>query len=351
MPEQQDKSGWKRHLKFSRTSLIIYLLIIAILVGGWFRMIHMPGRSYTGPLPPLSAEEQGISVALRAHVEALATEIGERNCDKYENLLKAEEYITGEFRRLGLKVERQEYQARAQWENKSRTCANLIAEIPGAAKDGEAILVGAHYDSVVGTPGANDNASGVAAVLCLAKLFSGRNLAKALRFVAFVNEEPPNFQTDSMGSLVYARRCRERGERIAAMFSLETIGYYSDEEGSQPYPKPLGYFYPTTGNFIAFVGNVGSAPLVKKSVGAFRRTTKFPCEGAAVPDLVPGVGWSDHWAFWQVGYPGVMVSDTATFRYGEHYHMPSDTPDKIDYERLARVTVGLGRVLDELLAE
>jgi hypothetical protein len=150
-----------------------------------------------------------------------------------------------------------------------------------------------------------------------------------------------------MGSRLYARRCRERGENVAAMLSLETIGYYDDSPGSQQYPPPVGLFYPSEGNFIGVVGNVRSRGLVRRIVGAFRRHERFPCEGGALPAAVPGVGFSDHWSFWKEGYPAVMVTDTAMFRY-PHYHSPHDTIDKIDFQRLARVVRGLDKVIDVL---
>ncbi len=210
------------------------------------------------------------------------------------------------------------------------------------------MVVGAHYDTVPGCPGANDNGSGVVATLALADAMAGTKAARTLRFVLFVNEEPPHFQTDLMGSRVYARRCRERSENIAGMISLETIGYFRDEPKSQHFPVPgLGLFYPTQGNFIAFVGNFGSRGWVRATVGSFRRHAAFPCEGAALPGFVPGVGWSDHWAFYQEGYPALMVTDTAPFRY-PHYHEPTDTPDRVDTERMARIVQAMERVVLDL---
>ena len=147
-----------------------------------------------------------------------------------------------------------------------------------------------------------------------------------------------------MGSLVHAKASKARGDDIQAMLSLETIGYYSDEPGSQQYPFPLRWFYPDTANFIGFVGNLGSRKLVRSALGAFRRHASFPAEGAAVPERVPGVGWSDHWSFWQAGYRAIMVTDTAFYRYA-HYHTEEDTPDKVDYERTARVVTGLTSVI------
>jgi Zn-dependent M28 family amino/carboxypeptidase len=151
-----------------------------------------------------------------------------------------------------------------------------------------------------------------------------------------------------MGSLVYARAAKARGDKVAAMISVETIGCYSDKLGSQRYPKPFNLFYPSAGNFIAFVGNTLSADLVRRIVGRFRSDVRFPSEGAALLGSIEGVGWSDHWSFWQCGYHAVMVTDTAPFRY-DWYHTANDTPDKIDYDRTARVVEGLEIVVRDLL--
>ena len=181
----------------------------------------------------------------------------------------------------------------------------------------------------------------------LAQLTQQQRFARTLRFVAFVNEEPPYFLTRHMGSRVYARESAQRGERIAAMLSLETIGYYSDLEGSQSYPFPFNFFYPSTANFITFVGNLASRDLVQRVVDVFRKHTRFPSEGVAAPGIIPGVNWSDHWSFWKEGYPAVMVTDTAFYRYPK-YHTSQDRPEIIDYERMAWVVAGLAYVLGEL---
>ena len=181
----------------------------------------------------------------------------------------------------------------------------------------------------------------------LARLLAGQQLARTVRFVAFVNEEAPLFQTDAMGSWLYVRRSRARGEQVVAMLSIETIGFYSDIVGSQHYPFPFGLLYPRTGNFIGFVGNIASRALVRRSIAAFRQHTPFPSECVAAPGWMTGIGWSDHWAFWREGYPGVMVTDTALFRYAP-YHTRGDTPDQINYERMARVVAGLARVVTTL---
>ncbi|RYE92717.1 MAG: M28 family peptidase [Myxococcales bacterium] len=243
----------------------------------------------------------------------------------------------------------------ARWPSWSRCRANRTAvrwaELPGhGALAGELVVVGAHYDSVetdAGCPGANDNATGTAAMLALAHRLRGRTLPRTVRFVGFVNEEPPYFWTDDMGSVRAAKLSRARGERIAAMLSLETLGSYSDLPGSQRYPFPFSLFYPTTADFVAFVGNVSSRAITRQAVGAFRRHARFPSEGAAPASVVGGVGLSDHWSYWQQDYPAVMVTDTAFFRY-PWYHTPRDVPAAIDHERLARVVDGLTRVVEEL---
>ena len=303
--------------------------------------INMPGKSFKGELPPLTAAETEIAAQLKAHVQMLAGEIGERNFWHYEELERAAKYVEGAFRKLGVEPARQEYVAY------KKNFANIDITVPGTTRPDEIIVIGAHYDSVRGAPGANDNGTGVAAVFEIARLLKDRKLPRTIRYVAFVNEEPPFFQTDDMGSLVYAKRCKERGERIIGMLTPETIGYYRDENGSQKYPSILSMFYPKVGNFIAFVGESGSEKLVSRCVGSFRSHTKFPSIGGAAPASIEGVGWSDHWSFSRQGYPALMITDTAPFRY-PHYHTREDTPDKIDYERTARVVAGLARVVEEL---
>jgi hypothetical protein len=317
------------------------ILLVAAGLWSWWTMIRMPGESFRGPLPPLTDEQAALGESLRRDVEMLAGMIGERNVFRYRSLVAAAEFVETSLAGAGYEVKRQEYDV------EGKTCVNLSAEVPGADRQDEIVVVGAHYDSVYGCPGANDNATGVAATLALARALRDQRPARTVRFVLFVNEEPPWFQTAHMGSRVYARACRQRGENVTGMICLETIGYYSDEGGSQRYPPPFSLLYPSTGDFIGFVGNYRSRRLVRQVVGSFRRAAKFPSEGGAVPGFIPGIGWSDHWAFWKEGYPALMVTDTAPFRY-PHYHRPSDTPDRIDYERTARVVSGLEAVVRDL---
>lgn len=321
-------------------ALAVWAAFLALLVVGGCCMISMPGRSHRGPLPPLTEEETQLRDRLRKHVLMLAGEIGERNVRRPEALDRAAGYLAGALKEAGYAVAPQAYEVEGV------KVRNLEAERPGGARADEIVIVGGHYDSVFGSPGANDNATGAAAVVEIARAFTGRAPARTVRFVLFVNEEPPHFQNETMGSLVYARRSRERGENIVGMLSLETIGFYTDAEGSQEYPFPFSLFYPSTGNFVGFVGNLSSRSLVRHAVGSFRSHTAFPSEGVAAPGWITGIGWSDHWAFWQAGYPALMVTDTAPFRYA-HYHSFQDMPDKIDYDRLAQVVAGLERAVEE----
>ena len=307
-------------------------------------MFGMPGRSFHGPLPELTEDETELRGRLESHVRALAGDIGERNVLTPNALARAEEYIRRAFDGSGYQVAEQTYDIHL---DPSLTVRNIEVEISGTASPGDIVIVGAHYDTVPGCAGANDNTTGVAAVLELARLLPARTMDRTVRFVAFVNEEPSFFRTDLMGSRVYARRCRERDENVVAMLSLETIGFYADEPGSQKYPFPLNLFYPDTGNFVGFVGNLGSRSLTRRAIRAFRESTEFPSEGLAAPAWIPGIGWSDHWSFWREGYPGVMITDTAPFRY-PHYHTPQDTPDRIDYDRFARVVMGVSSVVEVL---
>lgn len=330
---------------FPRTAIGILRVLLVFLVPvlvAWWVMVRMPGKSAAGGLPTLSAEEMALRNELRADVEKLAGEIGERNVEHYDRLVAAADFIAGSFQRAGLEPRRDGY------ELAGRLCENIEVEIPGAAPG--IFVVGAHYDSVFGSPGANDNGSGVAAVLALARRFANARPEgrQTLRFVAFTNEEPFFFQTKQMGSAVYASRCKARGDRITGMISLETIGYYSNEPGSQKFPVgALALAYPKTGNFIAFVSNVSSRRLLREALGSFRKHATLPSEGGALPASIPGVGWSDHWAFWQEGYPAIMLTDTAPFRY-PHYHEASDTPDKLDYDSMARLVAGMEKTLRDL---
>jgi len=308
--------------------------------------VRMPGERHTGTLPPLSEEHISLAASLRADVTHLSVGIGERNVFKPAGYRAAESWLARRLTELGLVVQRQAFEAHGV------PCVNLSAELPGRTRPDEVIVYGAHYDSLKDCPAANDNGSGVAAVLALARHLSDlpadKRPARSVRFVFFANEEPPFFYTGKMGSRVYADACRARNENIVAMLTPETIGCYSDAPGSQLYPLPfLSGPIGGVGDYVAFIGVGRSAPLVRECVGLFRKLARFPSVGAALPSIVPGVGASDHWSFWRVGYPALMITDTAPFRY-RYYHTREDLPDKMDFERMSRVVDGLHRVVRSL---
>jgi hypothetical protein len=326
----------------SALALLIVITIVVVGYGALRYMTAMPGTPYRGAPPPLTAEEATIAAQLERHIATIAAQ--EHNVVHHEELEKVARYIEATLAAIGYVVGRQEFLT------DGKPVRNIDATLePAAGSDPEVIVVGAHYDSVRGSPGANDNGSGTAAVLELARLLrdlDGRS-GKRIRLALFVNEEPPYFRTDAMGSLRYARALAARRERVTAMFSLETIGFYSSAPKSQAYPAPFGLILPDRGDFVAFVGLLASRPLVRATVGSFRSHTAFPSIGGVAPGFVPGIGWSDHWAFAAQGFQALMVTDTAPFRY-PHYHRSSDTPDKVDTANLARVVKGIERVIREL---
>lgn len=279
---------------------------------------------------------------LREHVETLAVEIGERTVYRPGSLEAAADYIEERFRGTGLPVTRQEFAAAG------RRVHNIVATRSGTEPGIRGLVIGAHYDSVVGSPGANDNATGVAALLELARSLAERSVRRTVSLVAFVNEEPPFFRTPLMGSRVYARSLSAARTRLTGMISLETIGYFDSRAGSQRYPPPFRAFYPDRGEFIGIVANLRSTALARRCAAAFRRHSTFPLEWVAAPGWVPGLGWSDHWSFWRHGYPGVMVTDTAPFRY-PWYHTAGDTPDKICFPEFTGVVAGLRAMTLDLI--
>jgi Zn-dependent M28 family amino/carboxypeptidase len=280
---------------------------------------------------------------LAAHVDVLAGAIGERHLGRPGALDEAAAYLERVLVAHGLPVSNQEFTAAGQ------RVRNLEAVVPGAGVPGPVVVLGAHYDTVPGSPGADDNASGVAALLEIAAAVSRAAPIREVRCAFFANEEPPWFQTDDMGSLHYARGLRRRGAEVAAMLSLESIGYYDDRPGSQRYPFPLGLAYPDTGDFLGIVSDRRSRGLLDRVVASFQRHTAFPVQGAAVPGWIPGVSWSDQWAFWQQGFPAVMLTDTAPYRH-PGYHTPDDTADRLRFDALETVAAALASVVLDLAA-
>jgi Zn-dependent M28 family amino/carboxypeptidase len=289
----------------------------------------------------VGTEEQALIHRLRAHVGELAGKIGERNILCSTALQAAASYITHEWEQQGYAVEQLPYEVSGV------RCLNLEAARGGGTRKREILLIGAHYDTVRGSPGANDNACGVSALLEISRLFATIESALTVRFVAFVNEEAPFFMTRQQGSMAYAEAARRRGDDIRLMASIETIGWYSIEPRSQNYPPLFNLFYPDRADFIGIVSNFRSRAAMRRLAAAFRANSDFPLESAATFSFVPGVSWSDHRSFWRQGYRAVMITDTAFYRY-RHYHAPSDTPEKLAYPELAQVTLGLFAAFSEL---
>lgn len=307
----------------------------------WFFTVRMPGPVFTGSLPPLTPPQDRLRRALEGHVRFLAQTIGKRGNKDWVNVYRSAAYIERTLKEFGYQVVSHEFSAY------NRSYRNIEATLPGTSLPQEVVVLGAHYDTAEDAPGADDNASGVAGVLELARGFAASRQARTIRFVFFPTEEPPFFATGNMGSRHYAAAARARNDQVTAMLSIESIGYYDTEKGSQRYPFPLNLAYPDVGDFIGFVSNLKSRPLLHRAISAFRANAAIPTQGAAAPAWVPGVWWSDHWPFWREGYPAIMITDTAPYR-NPFYHTPADTPDKLDYGRMARVVDGLTHVVRAL---
>jgi Zn-dependent M28 family amino/carboxypeptidase len=294
--------------------------------------LSLPKRaSLPEPTPDLLA----LADELRRDVTMLATDIGERHTRKPKSLRLAEDFCAAAMTKAGYDVLRYPYEAHGM------TCHNLEATLRGTTHPDHIVLLGAHYDSVYNCPAANDNGSGIAGTLAIARRLAAHPLPCTVRFVCFVNEEPPHFHQETMGSWVYAQACRQRGDDIRAMFTLETIGCYKHEPGSQRWPAtPFSRLLPSVGDFILTVGNTQSAPIVRTASEAFRKHTRFPILSVAIPNSLGDMGWSDHWGFQREGYPAFMVTDTAPFRYNQ-YHTSDDTPERLDYVSMARVVDGM----------
>lgn len=292
-----------------------------------------------------------MSQQLRHHVEELCVDgFGGRSRERPGPYARAAEYIHSQLRHAGFSNDEiiEEYVPGFE-----ELAPNIYVEVPGGSASDEVVIIGAHYDNIMETPGADDNASAVAVTMELAewhrKAFErGERFDRRVRYILFTNEEPPYFRTDQMGSLVHARGARARGELVYAMIAVEMVGYFSDEPGSQTYPDGLSMpGLPNRGNFVAVVTRLEDSGLEHRFAEAFRRNTDLPIIAAAFPAETSGISWSDHASFWEEGIPAAMITDTSFLR-NPHYHEPTDTPDTLDYERMAEVFAGMQAVVREL---
>jgi len=306
----------------------LLLLAIGFAVVAW--VLVNPVRPVPGTIAVAPAPAD-----LRRHVEALTGLGGFRSYQHPDVLDRAADYISSQLQAAGFEVKEQPYEVGGVG------VRNLVTRYGPSAEP--IVVVGAHYDVCGDQHGADDNASAVAAMLELARLLSEHRPAvrRRIELVGFTLEEPPFYRTDAMGSAVHARSLRQRGVRVAAMLCLEMVGYFSDRPHSQRFPAPgLGILYPHTGDFIAVVGNLGSRRLTRQVKARMAGVCALPVHSINAPALLPGVDFSDHLSYWREGLPAVMVTDTAFYR-NPNYHLPSDTADTLDYERMAEVVKGL----------
>ncbi|MEK7389513.1 MAG: M28 family peptidase [Elusimicrobiota bacterium] len=289
-----------------------------------------------------------LAARLRGHVVALAQTIGERGADRPDKQAQSTDYIVAQFKRAGYTPKKLAYASRWMPSVKNGTkFENVEAVLAVAPADShDAWIIGAHYDSASGTPGADDNASGVAVLLETARLLKAKNPGRDVRFVAFGTEEPPSFGTQNMGSAHYARFLMDNGVKVHAMISLEMLGYYNARRGSQFYPPFMHLFYPSHGDYVSVVGNFKSRRLLMDFSRTWSAASDFPLKAAILPGVFSGLALSDQLNFWDLGYPALMLSDTAFYR-NPHYHQHTDVPDTLDYEKMARVVLGLVDVLGQ----
>jgi hypothetical protein len=323
----KNKKGW------------FYTSILIFLFGYIIWMITMPGHSYQQPMPELTSSQKELSQILKNHVISVASKA--HNYQHLTELDKSAHYIESQLIADGYRINQQFFM--------DHKVHNIEVVLEPSGKVTSTVVIGAHYDSAGEAVGANDNATGVAVLLELGKRFKNNFHSEhtRLRIVFFVNEEPPYFKTSLMGSAKYARLLKTYNEPVIAMYAFDELGRYSDEDGSQKYPFFLKPFYPSKGNFIGFVGNIHSRPLVEKTIETFRDQAAFPSQGIAGLQYIPGIDFSDHLNFYIYGWQALMITDTAFNRY-QYYHTPQDTVDKINFDRLAQLTDDLEKMFRTL---
>lgn len=308
--------------------LVIVLIFLLLLIGFWF-WVTQPLLISATP----SSERTIEPARLEAHVRKLSIELTPRDEHHIENLDRVAAYIKNEFSQTIASVSEQPYRVQG------KSYRNVIAEFgPNSA---ERIVVGAHYDTAGPLPGADDNASGIAGLIELARLFGRQPPSLRVELVAFTLEEPVYFRTTGMGSSVHAQSLRKQNIRVRAMFSLEMIGYFSDAPNTQRFPAAVfSAFYPATGNFIGVVGRLSDWSLVRRTKASMRKASPLPVYSINAPRFVPGVDLSDHLNYWDAGYSAAMITDTAFYR-NPNYHTAQDTAEKLDYNRMALVVEGV----------
>jgi Zn-dependent M28 family amino/carboxypeptidase len=255
------------------------------------------------------------------------------------SLEKAKQYVKTQFEAYGYQTEEQLFEVSGS------TYTNIICRYQVGEK--KRLVIGAHYDVCGDTPGADDNASGIAGLLELARLIQEAQpeLEYGIEFVAYTLEEPPFFGTDNMGSAIHAKSLYDNKVQVLGMICLEMIGYFTDAKESQRYPAPgLSLIYPKTGNFITVAGLWSQRKLVNRITKIMRKTGAIPVVAFKAPKMLPGIDFSDHRNYWKYDYEAVMITDSSFYR-NPNYHQRTDTPDTLDYARMAEVVKGLLEVV------
>lgn len=340
----------KRHI----VRLVFYPILFAVLAYLYISfqntadlIIQKKGMHRAAQQPDMGEPGHGITssiirVNLKKSVYKLTEDIGPRSYMDMAALDNAAEYISDELSSYGYEILFQPHRVNAT------DYKNIYVEIKGSKEPEQVIVVGAHYDTVIGTPGADDNASGMAVLLELARLLTDLKPEKTLQFVAFTLEEPPFYRTKKMGSYKYAEKLKNNGRDLEGMICLESVGYYSEYKGSQFFPFSFfKWMYPDKGDFLMFVSNLSSKGFMNQVKSGFEKGSSLPVETISATSFVPGIDFSDHWSFWKHGFNAIMLTDTAFYR-NPNYHTPGDRPETLDYERMEEVVLGLKTAVKEL---
>jgi len=323
--------------KVKRVLLVLVLLIITFFLFSYWYMMKCEGNWKGEPLEKqMKAELSEIKKGMESDIEYLQ-KLGPRNSENdtsYKQLRHCEAWIKQRWESQGYVVKKHTFSIR------EKEYSNLEIEIKGRTLPSEIIVISAQYDTLPDSPGANNNGSGIAILFQLSQLLRKHTPDRTLRLLNFVNEEDPFFGTEMMGSFQYAKSCRQREEDIQVMVSLDALGVYKDEPGSQSLPFPFSIFYPDRGNFLAFIGNLQSRKYVKEVTKGFKKGSSFQIQAGVAPEWAKGGAWSDHSSFWKFGYPGIMVTDTGGFRSAYHT-TKEDTMERLNFEAMSRIVIGM----------
>jgi hypothetical protein len=330
--------------KLKRVFVLLVILFIAFLFFSYWYMLQCKGNWRGEPLEKkMKTELIEIKKSMESDIEYLQN-LGPRNSENdtsYKQLRQCEKWIKQRWESQGYVVKKQTFSF------KGKEYSNLEIEIKGRTLPSEIIIISAQYDTLPGSPGANNNGSGIAILFQLSRLLKSHIPERTLRLLNFVNEEDPFFGTEMMGSYQYAKRAYQYRENIRIMLSLDALGIFKEEPGSQKYPFPFSLVYPNRGNFLAFIGDFSSRKYMVETTRGFKKGSSFLIEAGVVPKWVEGAGWSDHLSFWKFGYPGIMVTDTGGFRSPSHT-TKEDTMEKLNFEAMSRIVVGMYSAIVEL---